>query len=131
MELIPGASFFHVSMVTDAPYTIRNGCDLRRLKKERPDLARDYPASARGPRLCLAGPLPRSQRRRSDYRHSVAAMPLDELLNGSLQDPKPLRHLSPGEILLLDEPDHSSSVLVRWPVAWLSTTIWAGKLEPF
>lgn len=112
-----GASFFHVSIVTDTPYVIRKGCDFRWLQKERPDLARNSPAYTLGSGLCLASLLPQSPRRRSDYRHSVVAMPLDNLVNGSLRDPKPLRHLSLGEILILDKPDHFPSVFVRWPVA--------------
>jgi hypothetical protein len=67
--------------------------------------------------LCLVILLPQSPRRRSDYRDSVVAMPIDDLVNGSLRDHKPLRHLSLREILVLEKPDHFPSVFVRWLVA--------------
>jgi hypothetical protein len=44
-------------------------------------------------------------------------MPLDDLVNGSLRDPKPLRHLSLRENLVSNKRDHFPSVFVRWPVA--------------
>ncbi len=54
-----GASFFHVSIVADALYVIRKGCDLRSL--------------------------PQSPRRGSDYRQSVVAMPLDDPVHGDVE----------------------------------------------